>query len=42
MTMMEIIFVAVMMNTTTPGARTVLQQLSTMFALRDVWSVNVN
>lgn len=40
--MMEMMFVAVMMNITTPGAHTVLQQLSTMFALRDVWSADVS
>ena len=42
MTMMEIIFVAAMMNTTTLGVQTVLQQLNTMHALRGVWSVNVS
>ena len=42
MTMMEIIFVAAMMNTTTLGVQVVLQQLNTMYVLRDVWSANVS
>ena len=42
MTMIEIVFVAAMMNITTPSVRTVLQQLNTIFALRDVWSANVS
>ena len=42
MTMMEIIFVAAMMNTATLGVQSVVQQLNTMYVLRDVWSVNVS
>lgn len=42
MTMMEIIFVAATMNTTTLGVQTVLHQLSTMYALLNVWNVNAS
>ena len=42
MAMMEIIFVAAMMNATTLGVQTVLHQLNTMYALLNVWNVNVN